>query len=131
MPAPSVDISASLSGFDVSGSWTSALGSGNTLVSRTVSGPGLSSTSASGSFSYTLASGASGTWSISLTVFQADIGENVTVTDSVALTAPVSVVRIFDGTSTWAPTSPYVFDGTNWIQTTAYVFDGTDWVPCV
>ncbi len=130
MPAPSVDISASLSGFDVSGSWTSALGSGNTLVSRTVSGPGLSSTSASGSFTYTLGSGASGTWSISLTVFQADIGENVTVTDSVSLTAPVSVVRVFDGTS-WAATSPYVFDGTNWVQTTAYVFDGTNWVPCV
>ena len=130
MPAPSVDISASLSGFDVSGSWTSALGSGNTLVSRTVSGPGLSSSAASGSFTYTLGSGASGTWSITMTVFQADIGENVTVTDSVALTAPVSVVRVFDGTN-WSPTAPYVFNGTTWVQTVAYVYNGSAWVPCV
>lgn len=133
---PVVDVSVVASGLNVSGSWSSSLPAGNTLVSTTVTGPSLSSSASSGTISYTMSAGVTYTWTITVVAFQANIGATVTVTDTQSLTAagtpPAApgVVRIY-GTDWNATYVPYVYLNGAWVVTTPYVYNGSAWVACV
>lgn len=126
MASPTVSISAVASGLTATVTWSSSVGSGNTFVSRSITGPSFSSSASSGSTTYAMSGGNTYTWTITLTVFDPLYGENVTVSQSASLTA-AGVVRVYNG-STFVTAQPYVYNGTAWVAATPYTYNGTAWV---
>ena len=126
MADPTVSISAVASGLNATATWSSSVGSGNTLVSRQITGPSFTSSASSGSTNYSMTAGNTYTWTITLTVYSTIFGENITVSQSASLTA-AGVVRVYNG-STFVTAQPYVYNGTSWVLATPYTYNGTAWV---
>ena len=128
MASPTVSISAVASGLTATVTWSSSIGSGNSLVSRSITGPSFSSSAVSGSTTYTMTAGNTYSWTITLVVYNPTMGDNETATQTVSLTAAsAGVVRVYNG-STFVTAEPKIYNGTAWVAATPYTYSGTAWV---